>query len=92
MNGDTAIVESARLEWDGQSLALGTPQDERVTIARDGDQLASRCAPGDVVALHWDWLCERLDPRQAHWLQRCTAEQLRVVNALPSSTPAAVPT
>ena len=35
---------------------------------------------GDVVSLHWDWVCDVLDAGQAATLRRYTVGQLRVAN------------
>jgi len=90
VDGDAALVDSARLTWDGRRLALGPERAEQVVVARNGAHLAPGCRPGDVVALHWEWVCERLDERRLRWLQRCTRVQLRAVNAMAFSPPAAV--
>ena len=37
--------------------------------------------PGDVVAIHWDWACERLDARQVATLKAWTARELAIANA-----------
>jgi len=79
VDGDHAVVRTARLTWDGARLDLGPPTSEVATIARDGYALTP-VAPGDTVALHWDWVCERLDPRTSAALRRETAEQLDLVN------------
>lgn len=70
----TALVRSAPLVW-ADGLSLGTPAIERVAIG-----LERRVSPGDVVAMHWDWVCERLDTRQLARLQRTTASQLVLAN------------
>ncbi len=36
--------------------------------------------PGDWVALHWDWVCDRLSPRQLANLRRSTSRQLAITN------------
>jgi hypothetical protein len=42
-----------------------------------------------MVALHWDWVCEVLDPPRLDWLRYYTRTQLAVVNAaLADSAPA----
>jgi hypothetical protein len=78
------------LVWDGRHLGLGAPREEVVTVADGGDALDPAIAPGDVVALHWDWACTRLTPRQARALRSETARQLAFVNRLAVPPPAAV--
>lgn len=85
-----AIVRSRPLAWDGRALALGPPRVETATAAEDGTGFVADLAPGDWVALHWDWVCERLTPGQLRALRRATAEQLALVNAAAHPAPAAV--
>ncbi len=87
---DHAVVRSRPLEWDGRVLHEGEPRDEDVVVARDGHGLAGPLDPGDWCALHWDWVCERLDRRRLVALQTRSRRQLAVVNALPFPAPAGV--
>jgi len=80
--GDTVMVRSQSLEWDGFGLALGRVQTEQVR--RGPGVCAGR---GDAVALHWDWVCHRLAPSGLDALRRATARQLAVVNAAPRPAP-----
>lgn len=88
--GDGAVVRSRPLKWDGRVLSEGPPRDEQVVIARDGYGLAGPLVAGDWCALHWDWVCERLDRRRLAALQARSRRQLAVVNALPYPAPAVV--
>ena len=55
-----AIVRSRPLAWDGKELKLGAGRDEPATTAVDGLGFVTELTPGDWVALHWDWVCEKL--------------------------------
>ena len=77
------------LVWDGRSLQLGPPTHEQAVGAQDGLSLAGQLHPGDRVALHWDWVCDRLTPYQLGALRHYTAKQLAIVNELPHPAPAA---
>lgn len=68
------IVRRTPLVWSGSRLVHGEPVVEAVDspIAVE---------PGDVVAVHWSWICERLDGRQLQWLRRVTDLQLRELHA-----------
>jgi hypothetical protein len=88
-----AVVRFRPLTWDGRRLGLGEPAEERAVLGTDGTDgagLAGPVAAGDWVALHWDWVCERLDRRTLAALQAYTLRQLAVVNGLPVPAPAAV--
>ena len=80
VNGPAAVVRSRPLAWDGHALSLGPPTPESAVIAERGYGLAGSIQPGDHVALHWDWVCERLTPSRERWLRRLTASQLDLVN------------
>ena len=81
VTGSTVLVESRPLTWDGRRLGLGEVAAESATRALDGLGLAgSPLAAGDWVSLHWDWVCDRLSPRQLDHLQRYTHRQLVITN------------
>ncbi len=89
LNGDLATVTSRGLELVGSQLHLG---DERVEVVRrgvDGIGFVDRLVAGDAVALHWDWVCERLSDRALRRLQTATLDNLRAVNTLEACPPAA---
>ena len=82
-----ARVMSRPLAWDGRRLELAAP------TGGDGDAAPGRARaqptapPGQWCALHWDWVCDRLDRRQLAALRRYTLGQLDVVNAQPFPHP-----
>lgn len=74
------VLEGRPLAYDGRELALGEPTQEVAIRAVDGpDQLAGLSA-GDVVSVHWDWVCDRLDARQVAALERHTLRHLAIAN------------
>jgi hypothetical protein len=87
--GDRVTVASRGLELVGSQLLLG---DERVEVVRRGVAgvgFVDHLAAGDAVALHWDWVCERLSGRALRRLQTATLDNLRAVNSLGARPPAA---
>jgi hypothetical protein len=68
------LVRRTPLVWSGSRLVAGDP-------VVDAVHSAIPVAPGDVVAVHWDWICERLDARQLAWLRRVTLAQVRTLHA-----------
>ena len=80
VNGDQAIVQYRPLCWDGRELTLGEPEPETARLALDGTVIADGLAPGDWVALHWDWVCDRLTQRQLRALRGFTLRHLDMVN------------
>lgn len=85
-----ALVTTRPLTWDGHRLGLGPPRAETATLGRGGYRLGPPLQPGDWCALHWDWVCQPLTPRQLDALRRCTLSQLGAVNRVPYPAPAAV--
>lgn len=90
INGDTAVVMSQPLTWEGGRLGLGPGRPESVTVGRDGRALAPDLAPGDIVAMHWDWVCDRLDHKRLLYLRHYSTQTLNIVNAVPVPGPATV--
>lgn len=80
VHGDQVVVDSRPLTWDGHQLELGPVASETVVCAIDGDRLVSELAPGECVALHWDWVCDRLTGAQLAALRRYTAYHLGIAN------------
>jgi hypothetical protein len=86
VHGDQATVESRPLGWDGRLLTLGEPAAETARLPLNGTPLASglapgdRVAPGDWVALHWDWICDKLTDRQLRALRGYSQRHLDMVN------------
>jgi hypothetical protein len=49
-------------------------------LSLDGTVIARDIGPGEVVSLHWDWICDRLTPRQLRALRGYTQRHLDMVN------------
>jgi hypothetical protein len=81
VDGEQVIVLSRRLTWNGRALGLAPPAAERVQLTVDGYSFVPDAAVGDLLALHWDSVCERLDAEQLDHLRRGTGAQLRLTNA-----------
>lgn len=90
ISGGLATVRFRPLTWDGRQLGLGPATEEQAMVSADDLALSGPVGPGDWVALHWDWVCERLDRRMLTSLRDHTLRQLAVVNGLPVPSPAAV--
>jgi Family of unknown function (DUF6390) len=80
VHGDQAAVEFRPLVWDGRLLTLGEPAQELARLTLDGTSLAHDIGAGDWVSLHWDWVCDRLTPRQLRSLRDFTLRHLDMVN------------
>lgn len=76
----SASVESRPLVWTGRRLEFGPATVEQVVRSVDGYTLGGSIAVGDWVAMHWDWVCARLDTAQLARLQRTQERQLSMTN------------
>jgi len=83
VSGETATVTSRPLVWDGTRLAAGPPRDERVAWSASGRSLLAGLAPGDRVALHWDWVCDVVDGEQVERIEGYERRQLSLLSGLP---------
>lgn len=73
----SASVLSRPLEWDGRSLSLGeVTRPETVDLPIDG----TRVAVGDVVAMHWNYICQPITRRQFRSLEGATILHLGLAN------------
>ncbi len=78
VRGEQALVESRELEWDGRFLTRSDRQEEWATWSVGGSSLLEGLAPGDAVALHWDWICDVLTDEQVRRIE--TAEDAQLVS------------
>jgi hypothetical protein len=74
------VVDRRPLVLRGGRLVLDAPRSERVTRLVEGKGFATAARPGDVVSLHWGWVCEVLEPKQAAALERTTLHHVRLAN------------
>lgn len=82
-------VRCRPLAWDGRSLSIGPSCLESVPASAGGKAFVRDLRPGDLISLHWGWVCDRLTPAQMRSLQRYTRWHLRLANAAPMSRGAA---
>jgi hypothetical protein len=90
IDGDTALVMSQPLEFVGSRLVLGAPRVERVHYRFEHSGFVEDLLPGDLVSMHWDWICDHLSAISLNWLQVCTRHNLAAVNALAHPGPAII--
>jgi hypothetical protein len=88
--GDLVVVRARHLVMSGSILQLAEAESEVARRSVDGDDSLADLASGDVVSLHWDWICERLNPDALHRLVRATTRNLAAVNALERPGPAVI--
>jgi hypothetical protein len=81
IDAEDATVLSRQLEWDGASLSLGAERVETCRWSSSGHAFVTELQVGETVSLHWDWVCDRLDPHEVEALQTGTQRQLDATNA-----------
>jgi hypothetical protein len=64
---------------DGR-LRLTPPRPELVSRWLDGTGFVDDVQPGEMVAIHWSWACDRLTPRQLRNLVTWTRLAMWVAN------------
>jgi hypothetical protein len=90
LEGERVRVRSRPLLWENGVLALGDAREESAAWSVDGRSLLTPTAAsdgrcplqlGDLVAMHWDWVCDQLTPAQTRELETRNRDQLARVNA-----------
>ncbi|WP_151081925.1 DUF6390 family protein [Nocardioides cynanchi] len=79
VHGESVTVGTSALAWDGAALAPGPVVDEVARWSSGGLSLIGAPAVDDVVALHWDWVCEVLTVDQAERIRRLDEVRRRAV-------------
>ena len=69
VEGESAEVLAEPLLWEDGRLRLGEPARRRVRW-RDGGRAFARPQPGELVSLHWDFVCDVLTAEAAARLAR----------------------
>ena len=80
IEADAADVLAEPLLWDDGRLRLGEPERRRVRW-RDGGRAFVKPRPGELVSLHWDFVCDVLTTDAAARLAAVTRRVLGAVNA-----------
>lgn len=74
--GELVTVSRRSLTWEGDSLRHGVPIEEPFVVPP-----GLRLDVGDMVSLHWDYVCERLDDRRLARLIVVHDRHLAIANA-----------
>lgn len=64
----------------GGPLQPRAPHPERVRAGRDGARFVDGVQPGDVIAFHWSWACDRVSALQLAGLVAWTSRQVGIAN------------
>jgi len=80
VDGEAATVRSRLLTWDGQRLGIGAGALLETRWSDRGRSFLDGVSVGDVVSVHWDWICDVLTPEQSAAIEAYEARQLAVTN------------
>ena len=72
------VVRSRPLVWTGRTLALGP--DRLETVDQSIDPTAT-VGPHDIVAMHWNYVCQKITSDQLHFLDANHRRHIAIVNA-----------
>jgi len=81
VDGGNVAVWTTPIAMDGKDLVIGAARLEQVRCSAEDLGFVADLAPGDLVSLHWDWICDRLHRDAFASLQHYTARSLEAVNA-----------
>jgi Family of unknown function (DUF6390) len=79
VEGEWVSVRSSQLHWDGRRLATADATSGRARWAIDGQSMLDQPIVGDLVSLHWDWVCDVITPEQARQIDSLEAQQRAVL-------------
>jgi hypothetical protein len=79
-DGDWLVVNVVPLVMADGRLTLGAARPERIQAWRDGAGFVDGVMPGDIIAIHWSWACDRLSEDQLTRLVTWTSREISVAN------------
>jgi hypothetical protein len=79
----TLLVESQPLSWDGRRLQLGPQRVEAVDAPID--PALPEVTTGDLVAMHWNYVCQQITEGQLRLLRHYHDRHLAIANRAPIS-------
>lgn len=80
VENDIAVVNYQPVEMQAGKLVLGEPQERRAALKADGIGYLTTPQPGDMVSLHWEWVCDFLTPAQVARLESQTRHHMELAN------------
>lgn len=79
VEGDHARVLGRPLVWQDGIVTLGATEDRQLRVSDGGSAPDDVPSPGDCVAVHWGWVCDRLTPDRLERLRTSTHQELELV-------------
>jgi hypothetical protein len=82
VDGPRAQVALRPLTWDGRCLGIGDVETLDVRWSDNGRSLLAGVRVGDIVSIHWDWVCDVIEEARAAVLADYEQRQLAVTNRM----------
>ena len=79
-DGDWLVANVVPLVLRDGRLELGPVRPERIQAWRDGAGFVDGVQPGEVIAIHWSWACERLSLNRLGGLMDWTLREIAIAN------------
>ncbi len=80
VEGAELVVDRLPLVLEDGRLGLGRPATARIVRKIDSRGYLDDLRPGDMVSIHWNWACDRLDRQALRQLMRCTRRAIEHAN------------
>ncbi|WP_432840261.1 DUF6390 family protein [Dactylosporangium sp. CA-092794] len=77
---DRVVVRRRPLGWDGERLELLAEREHEAKYRINGWSFVADPRPGEWLALHWDWACDRITHDDAARLRQGTLDRLALTN------------
>jgi hypothetical protein len=77
---NAVIVEYQPLLINNDKIQLGEVEDREVLTQFDNKGFVKNLKKGDIVTIHWGWVCEKINNLQLRNLQKYTQESLNIFN------------
>lgn len=76
----SARVSYRPLVLEKGQLILGQVKEKGIKIPQSDSTLSLKPTVGDVVSMHWNYLCDILSPQQVNYLHRFTRHHIHLAN------------
>lgn len=80
VEADTARVVTRSLQLTDRTISLADPKILTANWRSNGGHCMKDIKSGDVVTLHWNWICEVISPSHARVLERATQRHITLAN------------
>ena len=80
VKNNSVIIEYQPLVIFADKMQLGETEDREVITQFDDKGFVQDLKIGDIVTIHWGWVCEKINDQQLNNLQKYTQESLNIFN------------